>query len=110
MKSESPDEKWKRLTGLARETPPDEVPNDIPRLLPGFAARVATEWADAGPGQRVTIALFERAAWCGAGLATLACIAWVSLARPDPDLSRPLAFDSLLFAPDAPRNGTGPLF
>lgn len=110
MNRERPEDKWKRLTGLARQSPPNETPADLPPLPPGLATRVAARWAAGAPRRSSVLALFERCSWWGAAVAALACAAWISLSPPSEESSEPLAFDSLLFAPDAQDFGGDPLF
>ena len=100
MNRENPNEKWKRLTRLARETSPAQE-QEMPAAPPvGLATRIAARWSGSsakGPGP---LDLLERAGWFGAALAIVLCALLVTLGSPNRDRSEPLAFDELLFAPE----------
>jgi hypothetical protein len=110
MTPEKQNEKWSRLTGLARKVPPDDEPDHALSQPVGLATRVAAQWCARVNQPDGTLALLERASWVGAALALLLCVLWISVGPSAADPADSLAFDGLLFAPGVPPEPDGPLF
>ncbi len=83
-----------RLVAMARAGRPAEAGVDRTPLRPppGFATRVAAQWAAGGRGLSSAEA-WERLSWWGTGLAAAACLLVVVFYQPAPE---PTGFELLL--------------
>lgn len=82
------------LVAMARKGRPNSTDGDgsMLRPPPGFATRVAAQWAAGGRGL-TSAEVWERLSWWGTGVAAAACLLVVVMHQPTPE---PTGFDLLL--------------
>jgi len=109
MKTNSPGERWKRLVVLARQAPPKPSPAADGEIDPGLATRIAAEWSSSPTPGLSPLDLFERVGLGGAGVAVAAALLVAVIMKPGANTAEPLAFDTLLFAPQQDHSAEGGL-
>lgn len=105
--NESPEEKWKRLTGLAREAEEVSKTEIDDTLPPGFVTSIAATWASgSNNGKRTRLDVLERALRWSSALSAAACVAILILSKQPTvtEIAEEAPFDGFLFAPQRPEN------